>query len=296
MMNRTFLALIGILLILSSCTFQTSSALPEYYRVKHDSQLAIYNYESRTADESWAGIGPQTPEIVPLFVAPKLSAGTHRTKVGGEWEILINALNKNDDARLRYLKSRTTALFNSSGFPQLESLTMGGNIIKLVEIQGKWGRVYTLDHGQPPDAEEVNYMTRPDLVHKFVVVGWKQKNEETVWVNPPRGDLYWPLVSSRPVWIPLENLEKFPDLPLVLTANGTVYIQLTPGSDNKPSGSRLSTGQSAKVVEYYPSASSVWGRLSTGGWIALLWYPAKDGESQYPTSWTMETVPPPPPE
>lgn len=295
-MHRALSVLIGIVLVLSSCTFETSSPLPEYYRVKHDTQLALYNFQSRTADESWSGIGPQTPEVVPLFVEPKLSAGTHRTKVDGDWETFINSLNNNDERKLRYLKSRTTALFNSSGFPQLESLTMGGNIIKLEEIREKWGRVHTLDHGQPPAAEEVDYVNRPDLVHKFVVVWWRERTDETLWVNSPRGDLYWPLVSSQPVWIPMENLEKFPDLPFALTANETVYIQLKPGPENKPSGSRLSAGQSAKVVEYYPSASNVWGRLSGGGWIALLWYPINNGEPQYPTSWKMETEPPPPPE
>lgn len=257
----------------------------QYFRVKHDSQLAIYNYRSRTA-ENWSG-RDQTPEVVPLFGLPKLSSGTTRTTLEGGWATLINALNNNDEGKLRYLKADNSGLFNTAGFPQLESLTMGGNVILLSEIQGEWGRVYTLDYNNPPSLDEVNYVSRPDLIHKFVVVVWRQNTKTTFWVNPPRGDLYWPFVSRVPVWIQMSRLEKFPDLPMVVTANTTLYIQKTPGPGNEPTDSQLEAGESARVIEYYPSASNVWGRLQSGGWITLLW------RTQYRTSWQMETAPPP---
>lgn len=257
-----------------------------YFRVKHDSQLAIYNYKSRTGDKEWGG-RDQTAEVVPLFVLPKLSSGTARTRLEGGWEILINALNNNDEAKLRYLKADNSGLFNTSGFPQLESLTMGGNIVTLDAIQGEWGRIDTLDYRDPPDFEKVNYITRPDLIHKFVVVVWRQDTKTTFWVNPPQGDLYWPLVTKDPVWIQMSRLEKFPDLPMVVTANTTLYIQRTPGPGNEPTDRQVEAGETAQVIEYYPSASNVWGRLQGGGWITLLW------RTQYPTSWQMEAVPPP---
>ena len=282
----------GLLFLLISCASETPQT--QYYRVKHDSQLEVYDYKSRTGATDWNGVGPQTPEVVSLFTQPKLTSGTYRTKLTVDWESFIDELNNNNEGKLRYLKADNTALFNSTGFPQLESLTMGGNIVTLDEILGKWGRVHTLDSVQPPKIEKINYMTRPDLIHKFVVVGWREETQETYWTNPPKGDMYWPLVSSRPVWIPLERLEKFPDLPMEITANTTVYIQTSPGIANDPTMSRLSTGKSATVVEYYPFGSNVWGRLKSGGWIALLWYPARDAP-QYPTSWKMETLPPPPP-
>ncbi len=267
----------------------------QYHRVKHDSQLANYNYKSRTADPNWAGVGFQTPEVVPLFVQPKQSSGTHRTKVAGEWETLIDNLNEGDEAKLRYLKADNTALFNTTGFPQMESLTMGGNVVTLDEIQGAWGKVHTLDYSQPPEAGAVNYATRPDLVHKFVVVGWKRTTKETYWVNPPKGDLYWPFVSSRTVWIQLERLETFPDLPRVVTANTAVDIRRTPEINDNLTGIRLLPGQSVKVIEYHPAASSVWGRIENFGWIILLWYPSYNSTPQYPTTWNMATLPPPAP-
>ncbi|MCI0609328.1 MAG: hypothetical protein L0Z71_09745 [Anaerolineae bacterium] len=258
----------------------------QYFRVKHDSQLALYNFKSRTADKNWAG-RDQTPEVVPLFGSPSPAASTNRTRLVGTWETLINSLNNYDEDKLRYLKAPHTGLFNTSGFPQLESLTMGGNIILLDEIRGKWGRVHTLDYNNPPDLVGVTYTTRPDLIHKFVVVGWRQDSKTTIIVNTPQGSLYWPLVTEKPVWIEMSRLEKFPSLPMTVTVNTTVYIQKTPGPDNEPTESHLDEGETARVVDYFPSGPNVWGRVQGGGWIALLWH------TQYTTSWQMETVPPP---
>ena len=264
----------------------------QYFRVKHDHQLAMFNFKSRTADKNWPG-GDQTPEVVPLFGSPGTQASTNRTRLEGGWETLINSLNNNNEEKLRYLKSPTTALFNTSGFPQLESLTMGGNIIVLDEVRGDWGRVRTLPYTQPPDAGGVNYVTRPDLIHKFVVVSWRKDSQRTFIVNPPRGDLYWPFVSAQPVWIEMSRLEGFPNLPMTVTANTMVYVQSTPGPKNEPTERQLEAGQTARIVEYFPSASNVWGRISGGGWIPLLWYTGGPATS-YPTSWRMETLPPPP--
>jgi hypothetical protein len=245
----------------------------------------LFDYRSRTYDSA---LRDQTPEIVPMYLLPKQTAGTGRTTVDGPWEIFIDQLNENDRGKLAYLKGSANALFNTAGFPQMESLTMGGNIITLDEIQGEWGRVNTLAYGNPPNAETVNYRTRPDLVHKYVIVTWKRSLKATILVNTPKGDIYYPLVSRRPVWVQLERLEKFPVLPMEVTATTDLFYQSTPGSPVGKSGSKLSAGQTATVIEYYPSGSNVWGRLRNGRWIPLLLYP------QYTTSWKMETMPPPP--
>lgn len=269
--------------------FPTSTPVQrlQYYRVKHDHQLAMYNYKSRSEDGNSEGMLRQTPEVVPMLVLPKEGSGTDRTRLIGGWEVFIDALNNNDPKKLPYLKSKSTALFNTSGFPQLESLTMGGNVIRLDEIQGGWGRVHTLDYNNPPNAAEVNYFTNPDLVHKFVVVGWKRSTKSTILVKPPKGDLYFPLVTRRPVWIQMERLEAFPRLPLEVTANSNLYIQITPGPTIDKTGRQLTAGQSVNVIAYQPAGPNVWGRLQNGRWIPLLY------GGQYLTSWKMETVPPP---
>jgi hypothetical protein len=260
----------------------------QYYRVKHDNQLAVFDYKSRTFDANSDGIRRQTPEVFPLFILPKLTSGTLRTNVSGAWEFYIEALNDFNKSKIGYLKNSETALFNTAGFPQLESLTMGGNIITLDAVQNGWGQVNTLDYSSPPNAETVNYFTRPDLVHKFVVVGWKRATKSTILVKPPKGDLYWPLVTRKPVWIQMDLLEAFPTLPMEITINKDVYVQETPGPTIEKTGRQLTAGDTAKLVSYFPSGSNVWGMLSNGRWIPLLLYP------QYTTSWRMETIPPPP--
>jgi len=224
-----------------------------------------------------------------MTVGLDMGSGMHRTKMEGVWETLINNLNNNNEKKLLYLKANDTALFDHNGFPQMASLTMGGNIITLDETRDGWGRVHTLDYSNPGSLEGINYVTQPDLVHKFVVVGWKRSSKTTYWVNPPPGDLYWPLVSSRAVWMPLEFLEPFPQLPMAVTAKTAIEIRTEPSEDSSLTGLKVSKGQTTSVVDYYPSASDVWGRLSSGGWIALLIH------QRYPTSWVMETQPPIPP-
>ena len=145
----------------------------------------------------------------------------------------------------------------------------------------------TLDFGSARALGDVNYDTRPDVIHKFVVVGYKKDTKTTYWVNPPQGDIYWPLVSTRDVWIQMERLEPFPILPMEVTAKKTQVIRATPSMDGEETGSEFSEGETRRIVEYYPSGSSVWGRFSGGGWIALVLY------WEYLTSWSMATLPPP---
>ena len=269
--------------------FPTSTPVQriQYFRVKHDSQLAEYDFKSRTAARGWGGVNLFTPETVPLFVLPQKGSGTHRTTVSGSWEIYINALNGNNEKKLRYLKADNTALFNSSGFPNLESLTMGGNVITLAEIQNGWGRVTTIEYKSPGVLADVNYETRPDLIHKFVVVGYSKDTRTTYWLNPPHGNIYWPLVSSRAVWIQMDRLEPFPILPMEVTAKTSQPIRKTPAMDGEETGYEFSEGETRNIVEYYPSGGNVWGRFSGGGWVALVLH------WKYPTTWSMATLPPP---
>ncbi len=259
----------------------------QFYRVKHDNQLAMYNYQSRTHDDNSEGMLNQTPEVVPLFLLPKLTSGTGRTDLYGPWENYLDDLNEHDAGRIRYVKGTKAGLFNTAGFPHLESLTMGGNIVTLRRIQDTWGLVNTMAYGSPPSAADTNYITRPDLVHKFVVVGWKRSTRTTIIVKPPKGDVYWPFVAKRDLWIPMERLEPFPILPMTVTANKDIYIQDNPGPAIEETKAVFTEGSQMVVIGYFPSGSDVWGRLQTGAWIPLLY------NQKYLTTWTMETQPPP---
>jgi hypothetical protein len=276
-------------------TFILSSPTPaqkvQFFRVKHDSQLAVYDFRSRTAAGSWT-LNPQTPEVVPLFVDPKEASGTWRTPITANWERYMDALNEGNEKKLRYLKATSTALFNGAGFPQMESLTMGGNVVTLDAIQNGWGQLNTFDYGTPGSAGSENYFTRPDLVHKFVVVGWSRETKSTYWVNPPQGDTYYPFVASKPVWVQMSRLEPFPILPMPVTALVTQDIYKEASLESETTGQQFAEGDTSIIVQYYPSGSDVWARLQSGRWIALFRY--DKGVPTYYTSWSMQTLPPPP--
>lgn len=276
-------------------TFTFSSPTPaqrvQFYRVKHDSQLAVFDFRSRTAAESWT-LNPQTPEVVPLSVIPKEGSGTWRTTINAAWERYMDNLNDNDQQKLRYLKATRTALFNGSGFPQMESLTMGGNIVTLEAVQNGWGQLHTFDYGTPGSVHSENYFTRPDLVHKFVVVVWSRETKSTYWVNPPQGDTYYPFVTSKPVWIQMERLEPFPILPMSVMALETQDLHKEPNLESETTGKQFAKGDTSIIVQYYPSGSEVWAQLQSGRWILLFRY-EKDGPKYY-TNWSMQTLPPPP--
>ncbi|MEP6896148.1 MAG: hypothetical protein ABI986_11120 [Chloroflexota bacterium] len=265
-----------------------------YYRVKHDTQLAKYNYKSRTAGPGWPeNYGAQTPEVVRLSVELDTGSGTNRTSLNGTWGQYIDLLNNYNVRKLIFLKSNSTALFNGAGFPQLESLTMGGNVITLDEIQGGWGRVHTFDYRSPGSLKTLNYKNKPDLIHKFILVGWSRKSKASYFSNPPRGDIYWPLVSDRAVWIPLEYLESFPILPSIIVTKEKQPVREQPARESRLISTDIVAGESVTIIGYYPSGSDVWGQISNGGWIELLTH--RKGALVYPTSWSMETLPPIPP-
>jgi hypothetical protein len=207
--------------------------------------------------------------------------------MSGAWETYLNLLNENDERKLKYLKSPITALFNTAGFPQMESLAMGGNIVTLDEIRGDWARVHTMEYGGPPNAATVNYFTRPDLVHKFVIVGWRKSSRITTLSNPVQGAIYYAFVSNRPVWVQMDRLESFPILPMEITANTDLYVQPEPGPKIEETQLQFFEGKSTTLLAYYPSGSDVWGRIQYGGWIPLIY------RGRYYTSWSMATVPPP---
>ena len=99
------------------------------------------------------------------------------------------------------------------------------------------------------------------------------------------GPVLWQL---PPGWkVNVERLEAFPFLPLEVTAKTTQKILKRPEVGSPSIGREFKQGEKATIMEYYPSGPNVWGKLRDGGWIALLLH------LEYPTSWSMETAPPP---
>jgi hypothetical protein len=194
----------------------------------------------------------------------------------------------------RYLFDGALAGLYLSGFPSLTSLSFGGNIVKILEIvrgeNGKWGLIDTLSvYDNPPS---MDYFSDPLHIHKHVVV-----RKGKIIVNPPPGDLYFPLVTNRPLWVSMSVLEPFPTLPIEITIQTTAGLKVrsTPNINGINNVRVLRYGEKAIVIDYKVIASSVWGKISDAEWICLCYYPALGYGPYYFTSWKMDAQPPIPP-
>jgi hypothetical protein len=144
------------------------------------------------------------PKVFPMYVSLFRLHGTARTRLTPEWIEYFHALNPGFRA-WRYIKGIQAGLFNTAGFPQLESLTCGGNLVRIREVREVWGeewcRIFTMDYyGDVPSVEKVNNLTHPWLVHRFVCITWDERI-----VDPPPGPIYFPLVAKVPLWMPLSS-------------------------------------------------------------------------------------------
>ncbi len=164
--------------------------------VKHDDP-------PRMTEPGWTGKSI-APEVFPMYVSPSRLHGTARTRLTPEWIEYFHALNPGIRA-WRYIKGVQAGLFNTAGFPHLESLTCGGNYLKIrpniKEIWGEeWLPLVTMDYyGTVPSANTCNHFTHPWLVHRFVCVTWDSRI-----INPPPGEIYFPVVSKIQLWMPLD--------------------------------------------------------------------------------------------
>jgi len=135
------------------------------------------------------------------------------TRLTPEWLEFIRGLNPS-------LKAFHTIIGKSRGWVnrapegdkvQAESVSMGGNIAEVLEVQRKFVRVAALcvEDG-PPEPADVNFQDVPWLVHKFTCLG-------------PRGapalpadgvEAYFPFVfSSRQVWVARDAVDLFDEMP-----------------------------------------------------------------------------------
>jgi hypothetical protein len=57
----------------------------------------------------------------------------------------------------------------------------------------------TMSYYNVPMADKVNHFTYPWLVHRFVCI-----TRDGRIVDPPPGQIYFPLVAKVPLWMPLD--------------------------------------------------------------------------------------------
>jgi hypothetical protein len=176
--------------------------------------------------------------------------------------------------------------------PKFEVITYVGNTHIVKGITSKSVILDTLDFSADYfDCEKVNYKSSL-YVSKFSAI--REDGLLFNLFNPP-DDNFLPIVSYDVFHIPLERAELYPPLGSVTVTGGeSVNIRDAPGIEGEKIGT-LPFGVSVNVKKYFPTMGNVWG-LTEYGWIALR-YQSYPGAQKYyePTSWKLETAPPPRP-
>lgn len=170
-------------------------------RLRNDYERKDLNYTCRTQLPDWVNPNMrQAPQVIPLFLTPNATSGGNRTPLTS-WKSYIWQINKiqdEGDRKWRYYTARNSGYFNATGWPQLESLGMGDNLVNVLEERRGFSRIETLilEDGQP-DSQLVNYERTPWLIHRFTVI------TPNGVIDPPPGRIYSPVVvkRGRELWI-----------------------------------------------------------------------------------------------
>lgn len=148
----------------------------------------------------------QPPAIVRAFTRPSTKSGNHSTRMDRHgWEDYLRKLNgKKFDASIH---SRL-AMFNNQhgmGWPKMKSLFFAGNILRAVPTDKRgWLRIVTLDYASGPPEGMPTFRDNPIYVMEFTLNDWGAEKLLT------RGNrLYYPVVSTHPVYMPVSRLEPF---------------------------------------------------------------------------------------
>jgi len=282
----------------ASCDGSESSIAkpPRFGRLMHDPQWM--EWPSRMADPDWPRgfYYDWYPETVKLTTGPKSGDGAFNYT--REWLEYLRDVQPNSSTAT-WITRVAAGLFNAGNEfipihqldqlknePVAESISSGGNVVKILEIKNGSARIEMLYlHKDPPDVSDVNYQNKPWLVTKFTSVS----------INGQLGnaggiDVYFPNVAKvkKGYWVELKRVELFPALPFCAVVESSLNAHSSPSIFASVTGS-VSVAQSVYILEYLPQGSDVWGRID-GGWIILEYL--NDGVPIYPTSWEMATRPP----
>jgi hypothetical protein len=258
-----------------------------FYRVRSDDTNGRFEGGSRAESTGLAW----PPQVNPAFAAPNETSGTHRTNLDNYgWDSYQRWLLNDNSTLFRYATDDGLAMFNSSGWPQMESLLFGNNVV-IAETAGQkygWARIVTMDYEAGPPHPYVDYQSAPWFVQKFTTV-----NKHGAVGLSARGEVFYPLVSSQELYFPLDWLEPFPSLPRTVQVKiADLHIHLEPTFDSATLG-QLHADQSFEILQYAPRGSEVWGLVknnSLKGWVVLF---NPYTSPYYTTTWYMQTDPPP---
>lgn len=256
-----------------------------YARLLHDYDWM--GYKSRTLTPGWY-LFSNTPETVPFKIGMSDGAPKDDIKLTTPWEKYIAGVNPK--AGYRFIMIPKSGWLNKNDLA--DTLGFAGNVIEVINEERGFARVKAFDvAARPPNADDWNYETHPELVHKFTVITAKGGVQ-----NPSSGlDSYNILIGKRPLYVGLERIEYFPRLPFAATVKATTvpWLRLREAPDAKAAVvDKLLPLAETQILEYAPRGNDVWGRTEKG-WLALMLY--RGSWPSYYTTWRMSTLPPLPP-
>lgn len=178
------------------------SSAGRLWEVRGDEELKKFNYRSRTLAPDWAYL-QQTPSVFRFDKIPTLEPTEHRVNVfAQDGELRRLNLYDGKKARVEYLYSKGTALFNRTGFPKLQYLTMSFNVLEEVAVEGGCLKFRTLK--PTSNTAGMTHDSHPHFVHRFDIVT-VDRNGNTAHVLTPHGNVYWFLTTVEGAgYIPLE--------------------------------------------------------------------------------------------
>jgi hypothetical protein len=236
------------------------------------------------------------PETVPLWTRPK--GGDGRLPYSRPWLRYLRDIQPNDEAAV-WIARVAAGLFNRGNDfipildlsqltkePIAESISSGGNVVRVLEIKNNSARIEMLfSNSSPPSPGEVNYQTRPWLVTKFTSV-----SIDGELGNAGGIEVYFPNLAKQKegYWVEMQRVEMFPEAPFCAVVEEFTNVMASPSHQAGRYGV-FSPGRRVMVHEYRLVGSDVWGKIQEG-WIPLVFQ--EDGQPIYPTSWEMETRPP----
>lgn len=114
------------------------------------------------------------------------------------WEEYMRFLNPGKQFDIAV--DRTLAMFNGAGWPKMESLFFGGNLVRAIPADKPgWMQIVTMNYADGPDYH-FSYDEAPGLVQKFTII-WRDGHISS-------RDLYYPIVCAKPIYMPEAWLER----------------------------------------------------------------------------------------
>jgi hypothetical protein len=167
------------------------------YRIKSDTELAEYNFMSRTASPEWKG-HQMTPATC------RINGGKSALRISDRAQRLVEALNK-PHGTLAYVTNTGGGWVNGGEWPLVQQLTFVSfvengkwlNLVDVLRIEGRKAFIRTW-HGETND---------PYVIHRWVNI---QRDGSLLGTQNPKGDGIGYIVFEYPgdVWIDINRLEK----------------------------------------------------------------------------------------